>query len=280
MPTGWSTSVPAAGEHGGRIVHSGTYDELLHNPNSLTGAYLSGKEEHRGPGHPAAGRPQAAAHGCRRARAQPARDRRVVPAGRAHVGHRRLGLRQVDTGQRHPGVGAGQQAQRRPPGAGPAHPRHRTGQGRQAGPRRPVADRPDAAIEPRHLHRCVRQDPHAVRRHHRGQGAWVSAGPILVQRQGRPLRGVLRRRHHQDRDELPARCVRAVRGLPRRAVQPGNPRGALQGQDHRRGARHVDRGRGRVLQADHLDPPVFADAGRRRAGLRAAGAAGADAVRR
>jgi excinuclease ABC subunit A len=36
---------PAAGEHGGRIVHSGTYDELLTNPNSLTGAYLSGKEE-------------------------------------------------------------------------------------------------------------------------------------------------------------------------------------------------------------------------------------------
>ena len=35
---------PAAGEHGGRIVHSGPYDELLRNPDSLTGAYLSGKE--------------------------------------------------------------------------------------------------------------------------------------------------------------------------------------------------------------------------------------------
>ena len=35
---------PAAGEHGGRIVHSGTYDDLLHNPESLTGAYLAGKE--------------------------------------------------------------------------------------------------------------------------------------------------------------------------------------------------------------------------------------------
>ena len=45
---------PAAGEHGGRIVHSGPYEELLHNPESLTGAYLSGKEEHRGPCHPAA----------------------------------------------------------------------------------------------------------------------------------------------------------------------------------------------------------------------------------
>ncbi len=33
---------PAAGEHGGRIVHSGPYDELLRNPDSITGAYLSG----------------------------------------------------------------------------------------------------------------------------------------------------------------------------------------------------------------------------------------------
>jgi excinuclease ABC subunit A len=35
---------PFAGEHGGRIVHSGTYDELLRNSESLTGAYLSGRE--------------------------------------------------------------------------------------------------------------------------------------------------------------------------------------------------------------------------------------------
>ncbi|MEO8815450.1 MAG: excinuclease ABC subunit UvrA, partial [Mycobacterium sp.] len=33
---------PAAGEHGGQIVHSGPYDALLRNPDSITGAYLSG----------------------------------------------------------------------------------------------------------------------------------------------------------------------------------------------------------------------------------------------
>ncbi|BBX22888.1 UvrABC system protein A [Mycolicibacter terrae] len=33
---------PAAGEHGGRIVHSGPYAELLANTDSITGAYLSG----------------------------------------------------------------------------------------------------------------------------------------------------------------------------------------------------------------------------------------------
>ncbi|MBS4729651.1 excinuclease ABC subunit UvrA [Mycobacterium sp. SM1] len=35
---------PGAGEHGGQIVHSGPYDELLRNPDSITGAYLSGRE--------------------------------------------------------------------------------------------------------------------------------------------------------------------------------------------------------------------------------------------
>jgi excinuclease ABC subunit A len=35
---------PAAGEHGGRVVHSGPYADLLKNPNSITGAYLSGKQ--------------------------------------------------------------------------------------------------------------------------------------------------------------------------------------------------------------------------------------------
>lgn len=35
---------PLAGEHGGRVVHSGPYQELLTDPNSLTGAYLAGRE--------------------------------------------------------------------------------------------------------------------------------------------------------------------------------------------------------------------------------------------
>ena len=32
---------PGAGEHGGRIVHSGTFEDLLANPESITGQYLS-----------------------------------------------------------------------------------------------------------------------------------------------------------------------------------------------------------------------------------------------
>ncbi|GAA3313628.1 excinuclease ABC subunit UvrA [Arthrobacter ramosus] len=36
---------PGAGEHGGQVVHSGSYKELLENTNSLTGDYLSGRRK-------------------------------------------------------------------------------------------------------------------------------------------------------------------------------------------------------------------------------------------
>ncbi|RDI49665.1 excinuclease ABC subunit UvrA [Nocardia mexicana] len=36
---------PMAGEHGGQVVYSGPYQGLLKDPNSLTGAYLSGREQ-------------------------------------------------------------------------------------------------------------------------------------------------------------------------------------------------------------------------------------------
>jgi excinuclease ABC subunit A len=36
---------PAAGTHGGELIFSGTYNEIIKDNNSLTGRYLSGKEE-------------------------------------------------------------------------------------------------------------------------------------------------------------------------------------------------------------------------------------------
>jgi excinuclease ABC subunit A len=41
---------PGAGEHGGQIVHSGPVPELLSHPDSLTGAYLSGRRRIEIPG--------------------------------------------------------------------------------------------------------------------------------------------------------------------------------------------------------------------------------------
>ena len=34
---------PGAGEHGGELVAIGTAEEIMENPNSITGQYLSGK---------------------------------------------------------------------------------------------------------------------------------------------------------------------------------------------------------------------------------------------
>jgi excinuclease ABC subunit A len=46
----WVVDVgPGAGEHGGRIVHSGTYEELLANEGSVTADYLSGRKAIRVP---------------------------------------------------------------------------------------------------------------------------------------------------------------------------------------------------------------------------------------
>jgi excinuclease ABC subunit A len=46
---------PGAGEHGGRIVAEGTVDEILNHPESLTGAYLSGRKQVPVPPEPRGG---------------------------------------------------------------------------------------------------------------------------------------------------------------------------------------------------------------------------------
>ncbi|MVN92277.1 excinuclease ABC subunit UvrA [Mucilaginibacter aquatilis] len=42
---------PEAGTHGGQLIFSGTYDQILTDDNSLTGKYLSGREEIETPEH-------------------------------------------------------------------------------------------------------------------------------------------------------------------------------------------------------------------------------------
>ena len=58
-----------------------------------------------------------------------------------------------------------------------------------------------------HIRELFAQTPEA-------QAARLQAGPLQLQRQGRPLRGLPGRRADQDRDALPARRLRALRGVP------------------------------------------------------------------
>src|SRR4029078_233095 len=70
-------------------------------------------------------------------------------------------------------------------------------------------------------------DPRAVRRVARGEDPGVWAGPLLVQREGWSLRSLPGRRPREDRDALPPRRVRAVRGVQRQTVQSRDARGAF-----------------------------------------------------
>ena len=73
---------------------------------------------------------------------------------------------------------------------------------------------------PGDLHRPVHVHPRAVCDAARRQGARLPAGALLVQRQGRTLRGVPGRRRHRDRDALPAQRLRHVRTVQGTALQP------------------------------------------------------------
>ncbi len=255
---------PGAGVHGGRVMAEGRPEDVAAAPDSLTGRYLSHVLRIPVPQAPAAaGRGRLAAH-RRRARQQPEDGRRRDPGRPLHLRHRRLGLGQVDAGQRHD-LRRGRQAslsQPRRAGAARRHQRHRLL--RQGDQRRPVADRPDAALEPGDLHRPLHADPRALRRSAGGARARLRARALLVQRRRRPVRGVPGRRRAQGRDALPARRLRAVRRLPRPALQPRDARDPLQGQEHHRGAEPDRGGRARLLQRRAEHRPEAADAARRR----------------
>ena len=105
-------------------------------------------------------------------------------------------------------------------------------------------------------------------------------GPLLLQRQGRPLRGLPGRRRHQDRDALPAGRLRHLRRLPRQALQSRDAGGAVQGQVDRRRARHDGRGRRRLLRGRARRARQAGDAEAGRPRLYPCRPAGDDAVGR
>ena len=154
----------------------------------------------------------------------------------------RLRRRQVDAPDRHALCRGRAHAQRRPRAPRPRtsgsrgsniSTRSSTSTSRRSAARRARTRRPIPAPSPRSATgspACPRPRPAATAR------------PLLVQRQGRPLRGLPGRRRHQDRDALPARRLRHLRRLQGQALQPRDAGDPVQGQVHRRRPRHDRRG--------------------------------------
>ena len=210
---------------------------------------------------------RARAHDQGRAREQSARSHRELSARRVHLHHRRVGVGQVVAGARHalPGAGAKAQPLARARRRAQEHRGRRAP--RQGDPRRPEPDWAHAALQPRDLHRALHPHPRTIRATARGADARLWAGAVFVQRQGRTLRGVPGRRHHPDRDALPARRLRDLRSLRRQALQPRHAGDPVQGQEHRRSAQHDRARRGRLHGIGAADSPEARNPARRRAGL-------------
>ncbi len=270
---------PRAGRFGGEVIAEGTFEEIRQHPDLAHGSLPPERAPRAGAGRPARGRE--AKHRLRiiGARANNLQNLTVdIPLGAVRRGHRGVRLGQVDAGHRHPVPGAGPpllSRQGRPRGA---HADRGAGPDRQGDRHRPEPDRPDAAVQSGHLHGTVHADPRAVHPAAGCQDARLRARALLVQREGRALRGVPGRRAGQDRDALPARRVRAVRGLQRPALQPRDAGGALQGAEHRRRARSDGGGRARLLQQPAPDRGEARAAERRRAGLHPPGPGGHHAL--
>ena len=248
---------PGAGEHGGQIVVSGTVDDLL-----ATRARS-----------PARTCPAGAASRCPTVRRPRDQGRELTV-----VGAREHNLRDVTVSlparpASSPSPGSAARASRRwsttsstrrwpssstAPATCPG--RHKRVDGlrprRQGRARRPVADRPHPAVQPGDLHRRLRPRPQAVRRDHRGQGPRLPARPVLLQRQGRPLRGccgdgtIKIEMNFLPDVYVPCEVCHGAR-YNRETLEVH-----FKGKHDLRGARHADRGGARVLRSRPARSPA------------------------
>ena len=213
----------------------GDAGEIIANPESLTGDYLSGAS--RSPSRPSA--PALTGKWLKLKGASGNNLRNVnldLPIGVMTCVTGVSGSGKSTLINRHP-------VPHRPPRAEQGHRVHpgpiaasRAGASGQGGGYRPEPHRPHPALQPGHLHRACSPRSASCSPAPRRRVPWLPAGPLLLQREGgrcEACQGTA----SSGGDALPAGRLRAVRRLQGQALQPRDPGGEVQGQEHPRNPR-------------------------------------------
>jgi excinuclease ABC subunit A len=223
---------PLAGVHGGEVIAHGTAEDIMAEPRSITGQYLSGARAIEVPDQR---RPISKKKVLRVIGATGNNLKNVtaeIPVG-VHLHHRRQRRRQVDLHHRDAlqGPRAGCNASDAPP----ARADRGIGELRQGHRHRPVADRPHAALEPATYRAPSSQIrdwlPACPRPRARGYGP----GRFGFNVKGGRCEACRGDEADQDRDALPTGRLRHLRRLPRQeALQPRNAGILFRASDIRR----------------------------------------------
>ena len=111
-------------------------------------------------------------------------------------------------------------------GTGRLQERHRRASRRRDRDGRSVAAFPHAALDADSLPRRLRSSARTLRGAARSDGARTDRERVLLQLRQRPLRTLLRHRFRENRDAVPERSLRALRGVRRPALSAARPESA------------------------------------------------------